>query len=304
MIKSFVDLVSDLKSKNITKTMVAAWAVDEHTIEAAAKATEMGIIKAVLVGDKDKINTVCTENNIDVNLFDVVNVDSEFNAVKKAVQMVHDGEGDILMKGLCSTDVFLRAILNKETGLLPRKGVLSHVGVIESPKYHKLMFITDMAVIPLPDMKQKMKLANYVVNVAHSFGIETPKLAFIAASERVLPSMPACLEGAQLAKMADRGMIKGCIADGPLALDVAIDQESVEIKHLVSPVAGDADCLLFPNIESANVFWKTNSKLADNVKQAGILVGTTAPCVLASRADTVEIKLNSIATAVATVANK
>jgi phosphate butyryltransferase len=158
-----------------------------------------------------------------------------------------------------------------------------------------------MAVIPLPDFRQKVKLANFVVNIARSFGIEKPKVAFIAASEQMLDSMPACIEAAMLAKMCDRGQIKGCIGDGPLALDVAIDKESVEIKKLVSPVAGDADCLVFPNIESGNVFWKTNSKMSDGVRQAGILVGTTAPCVLASRADTVDTKLNSIAEAVMSV---
>ena len=246
MITKFADLFAELKEKGICKKMVAAWAVDEHTIEACAKASEMGFVKVTLVGDKK----------------------------------------------------FLRAILNKETGLLPPKGVLSHVGVIENPNYHKLMFLSDMAVIPLPDFRQKVKIAGYLVGVAKSFGIEKPKLAFIAASEQMLDSMPACVEAAQLAKMCDRGQIKGCVADGPLALDVAIDQESVQIKKLVSPVAGDADCLQFPNIESANVFWKTNSKLATGVRQAGMLVGTTAPCVLASRADSVDTKLNSIAEAV------
>jgi phosphate butyryltransferase len=206
------------------------------------------------------------------------------------------------MKGLCSTDKFLRAILNKETGLLPPKGLLSHVGVIENPKYHKLIFITDMAVIPLPEFRQKMKMTSFAVNVAKSFGIQTPKVAFIAASEQVLDSMPACMEAAALAKMVERGQIKGCIADGPLALDVALDMESVQIKKLKSPVAGDADVLVFPNIESANVFWKSNSKLCEGVKQAGMLVGTTAPCILASRADTADTKLNSIAEAVMSIA--
>ena len=204
------------------------------------------------------------------------------------------------MKGLCSTDKFLRAILNKEVGLLPPKGVLSHVGVIETPNYHKLMFISDMAVIPLPDFRQKVKLANYLIATARSFGIAMPKIAFIAASEQMLDSMPACIEGAMLAKMCDRGQIKA-IGDGPLALDVAIDEEAVQIKKLKSPVAGDADCMLFPNIESANVFWKTNSKLAKGVRQAGFLVGTKVPCILASRADSVDVKLNSIASAVISV---
>lgn len=298
MITKFSDVFAELKAQGICKRMVAAWAVDEHTIEAASKATDLGFIKATLVGDEAMIKDVCSKNGIDASKFEIVNEPVELKAVAIAVKMVHDGEGDVLMKGLCSTDKFLRAILNKETGLLPPKGLLSHVGIIESPNYHKLIFLTDMAVIPLPDFRQKMKLTGFVTGVAKSFGISKPKVAFIAASEQVLDSMPACMEAAALAKMCDRGQIKGCIGDGPLALDVAIDKESVEIKKLTSPVAGDADCLVFPNIESANVFWKTNSKLADGVRQAGMLVGTTAPCILASRADTADTKLNSIAEAV------
>jgi phosphotransacetylase len=298
MITKFTDVFADLKEKGICKRMVAAWAVDEHTIEACSKATDLGFVKVALVGDENMIKVTCNKKGIDAGKFEIVNEPVELKAVAKAVQMVHDGEGDVLMKGLCSTDKFLRAILNKETGLLPPKGLLSHVGVIESPMYHKLIFLTDMAVIPLPEFRQKMKMAGFVVSVAQSFGIAKPKIAFIAASEQVLDSMQACMEAAALAKMCDRGQIRGCIGDGPLALDVALDKESVEIKKLTSPVAGDADCLLFPNIESANVFWKTNSKLSQGVKQAGMLVGTTVPCVLASRADSVDTKLNSIAEAV------
>lgn len=279
MITSFSDVFADLKEKGIRKKMVAAWAVDEHTIEAASKAVDLGFVSATLVGDAKLINDVCEKNGIDASKFEIIGNPDELKAVAQAVQLVHDGEGDVLMKGLCSTDKFLRAILNKENGLLPPKGLLSHVGILESPNYHKLLFLTDMAVLPLPDFRQKIKQTNFVVKVAKSFGIAKPKVAFLAASEQVLDSMPACMEAAALAKMVDRGQIRGCIADGPLALDVAIDNESVEIKKLVSPVAGDADCLVFPNIESANVFWKTNSKLSPGVRHAGMLVGTTAPCI-------------------------
>ena len=300
MITNFNDLFAELKAKGICKRMVAAWGVDSHTIEAASLASDMGFVKVTLVGDPAMIKDVCDNAGIDIAKFTIVEETDELKAVAKAVQMVHDGEGDVLMKGLCSTDKFLRAILNKECGLLPPKGLLSHVGVIENPNYHKLMFITDMAVIPAPDFRQKVKLAGFVTGVARSFGIAMPKIAFIAASEQMLDSMPACIEGAMLAKMCDRGQIKA-IGDGPLALDVAIDEEAVQIKKLKSPVAGDADCLLFPNLESANVFWKTNSKLAKGVRQAGFLVGTKVPCILASRADSVDVKLNSIASAVISV---
>ncbi|MBP5333297.1 MAG: phosphate butyryltransferase [Bacteroidales bacterium] len=297
MITSFNDLFAELQAKGICKRMVVAWGVDSHSIEAASLATDKGFVTTTLVGDPDLIAKVCTDCKIDQSKFTIIPEKDELKAVARAVRMVHDGDGDVLMKGLCSTDKFLRAILNTEDGLLHAKGLLSHVGVIENPNYHKLLFLTDMAVIPQPDFRQKVKLAGFVTGVAKSFGIAMPKIAFIAASEQMLDSMPACIEGAMLAKMCDRGQIKA-IGDGPLALDVAIDQEAVEIKKLKSPVAGDADCLLFPNIESANVFWKTNSKLATGVRQAGFLVGTKVPCILASRADSVDVKLNSIASAV------
>ena len=298
MITKFSDVFATLKADGICKRLVAAWAVDSHTIEAASKAVDLGIITATLVGDHKMIAEVCEKEGIDIAKFTIVDEPVELKAVAKAVELVRAKEGDVLMKGLCSTDKFLRAILNKETGLLPPKGVLSHVGVIENPQYHKLIFLTDMAVIPQPDFRQKVKITGYVTDVARAFGIAKPKVAFIAASEQMLDSMPACIEAAMLAKMCDRGQIRSCIGDGPLALDVAIDQESVQIKKLVSPVAGDADCLVFPNIESANVFWKTNSKLCTGVRQAGMLVGTTAPCILASRADSADTKLASIAEAV------
>ena len=301
MISNFTDLFIELEARKICKRMIVAWGVDAHSIEAASIASDKGFVKVTLVGDSDLIAKVCDDRGIDIKKFTIVGIKNELNAVAEAVRMVHDGEGDVLMKGLCSTDKFLRAILNKEQGLLPPKGVLSHVGVISNPNYHKLMFLSDMAVIPAPDFRQKVKLSNYLVSTAKSFGIEKPKIAFIAASEQMMDTMPACIEGAMLAKMCDRGQIPGCIGDGPLALDVAIDKEAVEIKKHQSPVAGDADCMLLPNIESANVFWKTNSKLCEGVRQAGFVVGTKVPCILASRADSVDVKLNSIASAVMSV---
>ena len=298
MIKNFNDVFAALKEKGVCKRLIVAWGVDSHSICAAYEAAQRGFVTVTLVGDEAMIAKVCEEEGLDASKFVIVHNPVELKAVAQAVQMVHDGEGDVLMKGLCSTDKFLRAILNKETGLLPPKGLLSHVGVIENPNYPKLMFLSDMAVIPQPDFRQKVKVAGFLLGVAKSFGIEKPKIAFVAASEQMLDSMPACIEAAMLAKMCDRGQIPGCIGDGPLALDVCLDPESVQIKKLRSEVAGDADCMLFPNIESANVFWKANSKLCPGVRQAGMLVGTTAPCILASRADSVDTKLNSIAEAV------
>lgn len=301
MFTKFEDIFAELKSREAKKRMIAAWGVDGHTISAASQAIDLGLVEVTLVGDRKMIEAVCAEEGIDIAKFTIIHNPEELPSVAQAVSMIREGLGDFLMKGLCSTDKFLRAILNKETGLLPPKGTLTHCAVIENPNYHKLLFVGDMAVIPAPDFKQKQIIMGHLVNTARAAGIAKPKVAIIAASEQMLTSMPACMEAAMLAKMVDRGQIKGCIADGPLALDVAIDMESVEIKGLVSPVAGDADCLLFPNIESANVFYKANSKLASNVKQAGMMVGAKVPCVLSSRADSINTKLNSIAIAALSV---
>ena len=281
--------------------MISAWGVDGHTIAAASKAVELGLADVTLVGDEDMIAKACRDESVDPEIFTIVHNPSELASVAQAVQMVREGHGDFLMKGLCSTDKFLRAILNKETGLLPPKGTLTHCTVLEIPSYHKLLFVGDVAVIPAPDMKQKQIIMEYLVKTAKAVGVMNPKVAIIAATEQVLMSQPASVEAAMLSKMAERGQIKGCVADGPLALDVAIDKESADIKGLASPVAGDADCLLFPNIESGNVFYKVNSKLVPGVRQAGILVGAKVPCVLSSRADSIDTKLNSIAIAAMSV---
>ena len=297
MLTGFDQIFAELAGRGVRTRMSAAWGVDGHTIAAAGRAVNLGLVDVTLVGDKDKIADACREEGVDKSLFTIVHNTDELSSVSQAVQMIREGEGDFLMKGLCSTDKFLRAILNKETGLLPPKGTLTHCGVLEIPQYHKLLFVGDVAVIPAPDFKQKQLIMGFLVKTAQAVGVEKPKVAVIAATEQVLVSQMATIEAAMLAKMADRGQIKGCVVDGPLALDVAIDKESVAIKGLESPVAGDADCLLFPNIESGNVFYKANSKLVPGVRQAGILVGAKVPCVLSSRADSIDTKLNSIAVA-------
>ncbi len=299
MIKNFDELFDVLRSKS-KKRLVAAWAVDDHTVTAAGKAVQLGIVEATLVGDADKIAAVCKAENIDPALFTIIDNKDELKSIAQAVSMVRNGEGDILMKGLCSTDKYMRGILNKENGLLPPKAVLSHVSVVQNPNYPKFIIVSDMAVIPAPDFKQKQAEIKYLVNTAKALGIEKPKVAAVAATEQMLDGMPACVEAALLAKMADRGQIGGCYLDGPLALDVALSKEAVAIKKLKSEVAGDADCLLFPNIESANVFYKVNTQLCPGVRTAAIVAGAAAPCVLSSRADSIDTKLNSIALAAMT----
>jgi len=296
MITTFEQIYEKLRSK-AKKRLIAAWAVDDHTITAVYKAVKLGIVEATLVGDADMIKKVCDDEKLDISAFTIIDNKNELKSIAEAVLMVRQGMGDILMKGLCSTDKYMRGILNKEAGLLPPKAVLSHVSVLQNPNYKKLIILGDMAVIPAPDLNQKIAITKYLVSTAKALEIEKPKVAFIAATEQMLPAMQACVDAAILSKMCDRGQIAGCVGDGPLALDVAIDEESVRIKKMSSPVAGDADCLMFPAIEPANVFYKANSKLCKDVKQAAIVAGAMAPCVLSSRADSIETKLNSIALA-------
>lgn len=280
------------------KRLVAAFANDSHTIGATSRAVDLGIADVTLVGDIDTIKKVCQEEGIDVNKFELVQEANEAKAAAKAVSLINEGKGQILMKGLCSTDKYMKAILNKESGLMPAgKPVLSHVSVFEIPTYHKLLITSDVAVIPAPDFKQKTAIVNYVINTAHTLGIECPKVAMIAATEQMLTGMPACVDAALIATMNRRGQIKGAVVDGPLAMDVAIDKESAQIKKLNSEVAGDADCLVWPFIEVGNVFYKTATKFA-GAELAAMVVGAKVPCILSSRGDSIQTKTYSIALAV------
>ncbi len=295
--KKLEELISAAKAAP-RKRLVAAFANDSHTIGATSRAVDLGIADVTLVGDIDTIKKVCQEEGIDVNKFELVQEANEAKAAAKAVSLINEGKGQILMKGLCSTDKYMKAILNKESGLMPAgKPVLSHVSVFEIPTYHKLLITSDVAVIPAPDFKQKTAIVNYVINTAHTLGIECPKVAMIAATEQMLTGMPACVDAALIATMNRRGQIKGAVVDGPLAMDVAIDKESAQIKKLNSEVAGDADCLVWPFIEVGNVFYKTATKFA-GAELAAMVVGAKVPCILSSRGDSIQTKTYSIALAV------
>ena len=294
-----LDQIIELVKTKPQKRLIAAYANDAHTIEAVHNAVKMGVVKATLVGDEATIKQVCKENNIDVNDFTIIQEADENKAAAKACEIINNCEGDILMKGLLSTDKYMRAILNKERGLMPGpKAVLSHVTVIETPRYHKLIICGDVAIIPAPDLNQKIAITNYLVNTARALQIEKPKVAVLAATEQVLPAMPACVDACIISKMAERGQIKNAVIDGPLGVDLAIDMECVQIKKVKSEVAGDADCIVFPNIETGNVFYKCNTKLA-GAELGAMVVGAKVPCVLSSRGDSTKTKLYSIALAAA-----
>ena len=297
MITKLDDLLELVKTKG-KKKLVAAYANDSHTIGAVSAAVDKGIVDATLVGDIDTIKQICAEEGINPDKFELVQEADENKAGVKAVSLIREGKGDILMKGLLSTDKYMRAILNKETGLMPGKknDMLTHMAVFEVPSYHKLLVCSDVAIVPAPDMKQKQQILSYLISTAKNLEIAKPKVAILAATEQVSTGMPACVEAAIISKMGERGQIKGAIIDGPLALDVAIDAESAKTKKVGGEVAGDADCILFPNIESGNVFYKTCTKFA-GAELACMVVGAKVPCILTSRGDSAKTKLYSIAVA-------
>jgi phosphate butyryltransferase len=288
-------MIEMLKNKP-KKRLVVVYGQDSHSIGSTSKAIDLGIVDVTLVGDENKIRKVCGEMNIDPNKFTIVNEPEEMKSGLKAVKLINEGKGNAIMKGIISTDNYMRALLNKEVGLVPKGSILSHITVVENPNLDRLLIVGDVAIIPYPDLKQKIAIANYLIKAAINLGVEKPKLAIIAATEKANPKMPACVDASILSKMGDRGQIKNAIIDGPLALDVAVDKESAEIKGLKGEVPGNADCLLFPNIEAGNVFYKSMTKLA-NSTVAAIVAGAKVPAILSSRGDSEETKLYSIALA-------
>lgn len=294
MSKNFDDLL--LKANICSNKKVAvAVAQDEPVLEAIKLAKEKGIADAILVGDKVKIKKIADKIGMDLSDYEVVNEVNTTKASLEAVRLVSTGKADMLMKGLVDTATFLRSVLNREVGLRTGK-LMSHVSVFEIEGIDRLILLTDVAFNTYPDLKAKVQILNNSVDVAHVCGIEVPKVAAVCAVEVVNPDMPATIDASLLAKMNDRGQIKGCIVDGPLALDNALSEEAAHHKGITGEVAGKADIILLPNIETANVMYKTLTYTASS-RNGGLLVGTSAPVILTSRADKFETKVNSIALA-------
>ncbi|MGM0608561.1 MAG: phosphate butyryltransferase [Candidatus Muiribacteriota bacterium] len=299
MFKSIDELKA--KASEDKKTLSVAVAQDAEVLIAVDNAKKADVVEPLLVGDEEKIRQIAEKNSIDISSWEIQNVKDDSQAALQAVKNVSSGKADMIMKGLVSTGVFLKAVLNKEFGL--RAGnLLSHVAIVETPNYHKLLAVTDAAMNIAPDLNAKIDIIKNSSKVMKSLGVEVPKVACLGAVESVNPGMEATLDAAILSKMNDRKQIKGCLVDGPLALDNAISKKAAAHKGIVSDVAGDADVLLLPDIEAGNVLYKALVFLA-KVKLAAIIVGAKAPIVLTSRADSDETKLNSIALAAACVIN-
>lgn len=292
-IKHLNEIEEFLKQKAEKKTLAVAMGEDPHTIGAVTRALNKDLLNVVVTGQKSKIHQIADEKGLDISQLKIINVDSETEGIKKAVKLVKDGEADFLMKGLCNTSKYMRGILDKKNGLMTKGEILSHVTIMEVPSYHKLLLLSDVAVIPYPDLSDKIKMLNYCKQISNSLGIDLPKAAILAAVEKVNPKMQCTQDAAILSKMQDRKQIKGMLVDGPLAMDLAVSKESVAIKGIKSEVAGDADIVLFPNIEAGNIVYKTLAYLG-NAKLAAIVMGAQVPCVLTSRSDSDESKFYSI----------
>jgi len=298
MIRSFDELVNRVK-KAPKKTIAVAMAQDDDVLLALCDAYNAGLADAILIGDKKEIESRASKLHLNINKFDIINEIEENLSVVRAIQFVREGLATTLMKGKCATATLLRAVLDREQGL--RAGnLLSHLGVFEVPTYPKLLLMSDAAMNIAPDVNAKVLIIENAIKVAHLLGVTRPKVALIAAVEKVNPdSMPCTVDAAILTKMGQRGQIKGALIDGPLAVDNAIDPHARDVKGIKSKVAGDADILIMPTIEVANCFYKTLAYLA-KAKTAGVIVGAKVPVILTSRADSEETKFLSIAFALFT----
>ena len=295
-LKSINVFIEKAKARKTQRIAVAA-AEDKPVLEAIKVAMQEGIVVPILVGDEKMIRSIAKEINFSLDNVEIVDEKNPAVSCKKAVALIKSGKAEVLMKGLVGTADLLRAVLNKENGL--RKGsTISHIAFFESPNYHKLFIVTDAAMNVAPEIKEKKAILENAVDAYHRLGIENPKVSIIAAVETVNEKMEATVHAAMLTVMNLRKQIKGCLVDGPFALDNAISAEACHHKKIETEVGGDSDILVLPDIEAANVLYNALNFLG-GAKSAAVLMGATVPIVLTSRADSEKTKLNSIALAAA-----
>jgi phosphate acetyltransferase len=274
---------------------VVAHPCDETSLAGAVEAAVAGIIKPILIGPEPRIRALAATLHLDLDALPLVHQPHSHAAAAKAVELVRAGEGDALMKGSLHTDELLAEVVQKETGIRTERR-LSHVFIMDVPTYPKPLFITDAAVNIRPTLEDKADIVRNAVDLAHALGIALPKVAILSAVETVTSKIPSTIDAAALCKMADRGQITGALLEGPLAFDNAISREAAETKDIKSPVAGDADILLVPDLEAGNMLAKELTFLA-NADAAGIVLGARVPIVLTSRADNVRTRMASCAVA-------
>ncbi len=292
MITSFDQILNQVVTEPTRRLAVAA-AAQPEVLRSVKQAQDQGIVTSLLVGDEAEIRRLAEDIDMNLDEVEIVDTPDDLSAAHLATQAVHEGRADLLMKGYIHTDDFLRAVLDKQTGL--RTGsIMSHAFLLEAPEQSKLLMVTDGAMNIAPDLEMKAAIIMNAVYLAHLLSNHCPKVGVLAAVELVNPNMPATLDAAALGAMARRGQFPKCIVDGPFAMDNAISVAAAQIKEIPGEVAGQCDILLVPDIEAGNILIKTFSFLCGG-KSAGVLIGAQAPVVLTSRADTAEARLRSIA---------
>ncbi|MGQ9628320.1 MAG: bifunctional enoyl-CoA hydratase/phosphate acetyltransferase [Anaerolineae bacterium] len=294
-ISNFEELVEVARSKGPTRVAVAA-AHDPEVLLSMDKASKLGLATGYLIGDWSVIEALVAQHGLDISQMTVIHEPDVVRAARQAVALVREGRADAVVKGQLHTDIFLKAVLDKEFGLRDRK-LLSHVCIFQVPGMERLIFLSDAGVVLYPTILQKLEIIQGAVDVARRLGLECPKVALLAATEVVHPNIPASFEALALARMAEQGWIEGAIVDGPLALDTALSAEAARIKGIKSPVAGQADILIMPDIESGNIAVKSLLYFV-HARMAGLVIGARAPLVVNSRADSAENRFLSLAMAV------
>ena len=293
MIKNFEQLLDAAKHQKRMRLAVAS-AEDSDVLGAVVKASEMGLVEPILIGDTQLIEKIAIEESLDLSTYEKIQVEDAAAAAKLAVKMVKEGKADFLMKGLLDTAILLKAVLDKELGLRT-DSQLSHVMIYNVPSYHKFIYLTDGGMNIDPTLEEKVKIVKNAVDVAKALGVETVKVACIAAKEKVNDKMPATVDAKALENMCKEGIFgTGVIVEGPLAFDLAVSAEAAKVKNFKSEIAGETDILMVPNIEVGNGIGKTMTYMA-KAESAGVIMGAKVPVVLTSRADSYEAKLNSIA---------
>lgn len=292
MVNNYRELIEEARKVG-PGVIGVAWPDEREVLLAIAEATQLELARFVLVGDESRIKEQAESYGVDLSGMVLVDEPDPRASAMRVMRLISEGETELAMKGRVKTWIFLQSVLEKEFGLRTGR-LLSHVAVFEIPNFPRLLFISDAGVVIAPTLEQKAEIVQNAIDVALKLGIEEPKVAILAANEMVNPKLPVTLDAASLSKMADRGQIKGGLVDGPLAIDNAISAKSARTKGIFSPVAGEADILIMPDIESGNVLVKSITYFAQGC-MAGVVVGAKSPLIVTSRSDSYEAKLMSIA---------
>jgi phosphate acetyltransferase len=276
-------------------TTAVVWPLSEPALRGAVEAAAAGIIKPILIGPEADIKALAAKLGVDISAYSITPAATEAKAAETGCIMCREGNAQAMMKGSLHTDALMKAVMQKETGLRS-SGRISHVFLMDTPAYPRTLFITDAAINIAPELEDKLHIIQNAINLAHALGIAQPKVAILSALETINPKIQSTLDAAALCKMADRGQITGGILDGPLAFDGAVSSKAAAIKHLVSPVAGQADILAVPDLASGNMIAKQLEYLG-GAELAGIVLGARVPIILTSRADSAKTRLTSCAVA-------